>query len=98
MLRKGIRSVFANSYKLKKWDIGCLFILDLGKITVQLHPPTAAFYSHLVLQVSLIGCHGKTPVLASVFRGVSLGEKLAKSRNFPENYRMEHSIRFCLFF
>ena len=39
-----------------------LFMLDLGQTTVQFHTPTAAFYSYLVLQVSLIGCHGTTSV------------------------------------
>ena len=44
-----------------------LFILDLGQITVQFHPPTVASYSNLVLQVSLIGCHGTTLVLTCVY-------------------------------
>ena len=48
--------------------------------------------------VSLIGCHGTTSVLTSVFRCESLGVKLVRSQNFPENHRMEHNIRFCLSF
>ena len=43
-----------------------LFILDLRQIAVQSHPPTAAFSSYLVQQVSLIGCHGTTLVLIFV--------------------------------
>ena len=43
-----------------------LFILDLGQITVQFHPPMAAFAFYLVQQVSLIGCHGTTLVLICV--------------------------------
>ena len=39
-----------------------LFILDLGQTSVQFHTPMAAFYSYLVLQVSLIGCYGRTSV------------------------------------
>ena len=43
-----------------------LFILVLGQITVQFHPPTATFSSYLVSQVSLIDCHGTMLVLICV--------------------------------
>ena len=72
-----------------------LFILDLGQITIQFHPLTAAFYSYLVLQVILIGCHGTTSVLICVYWHKSRSETCQKL-NFPENFSMEHNILFLI--
>ena len=55
-----------------------LFILDLEQITVQFHPPTAAFSFYLVQQVSLIGCHGTTLVLIFVHWHKSRSETCQK--------------------
>ena len=77
-----------------------LFILELLQIPVQFHPPTAAFSSYLVKQVSLIGCHGTTLVLICVHWHKSRSEtceKLKFSSRFW-NCRMGHNTRFCLFF